>query len=880
MKNLLIFAFICLSFVTKAANFTSTSAGGDWASSTTWTLVSGTDADGIPDSNDGVTIDGTVTIGANSDCSNLSVPLGKTLTITSNILSVYGTFSMLGTLGGVGTLRFRGGIAQSINDAFITTANLRVGTSSTNLTINANVTFADVTVDASTTLTIAVGTTLTGTGALSNSGTLTNAGTVSITGTSTISGTTTVSGTFNGTANITNNGTSSILTISAVGIINALSAFTNDGSMTNDGTLNTTGTLTLSAGSTTGGVGVYNVYGNLTSNATSAITTTLATVNLGDDTVGSGTQTLSGTGMATITTLDYPAGSNESIRISVPASMGAMVTFVITNANFNGSGSVALGHVPSGNLGTATINFTNLANNLSGNVITFNSTATYGVITSYTVNNSSSSKTLTNNGTITITNATLSNAANTIFDGSGTTTITTLTSSATSGTRFSGTGTINLGTATFSGSGAVTMGYANTPTINITTLTQNGTGILTFSNNATAYGTITSFTLSAMATGGDVVVDENLSVTTMTFSNTVAQTISGTGNLSITTLNCTGAGDRNFDGTSTTYTIGTMSTASAGVTTLQNAGATSFNITSVNHDGTGNFTNKSASCTIGTLTINGSGTQVLDGTGNYNVTTLTVPSTKSSLLRFRGTAVWTVGTFTTNAGSTTTLGYNASPSFSITNFNAAQSGTLQLGATTSTSTINVTNFTITASGATNFGNGTNPTIHITNIAHNGSTTVTFEASATYGTISSMTLNTVGVSDQIDLNKSLTVTSLTLTRGRISLSAAVDLTISSLSGGSNNSFVATVASGSRLRRTISGSTTFPVGYSNAGASYTPVTVNPGTSMDTGVNVKGSDGANASVVSTDGASPSQPNDPTKIVNIEYEISNINLCQCLSR
>src|SRR5258708_39591661 len=51
------------------------SATGNWSNSGTWTINSGSDADGVPDANDDVIVRGgfTVTVNANSSCNTLQI---------------------------------------------------------------------------------------------------------------------------------------------------------------------------------------------------------------------------------------------------------------------------------------------------------------------------------------------------------------------------------------------------------------------------------------------------------------------------------------------------------------------------------------------------------------------------------------------------------------------------------------------------------------------------------------------------------------------------------------------------------------------------------------------------------------------------------------
>ena len=84
----LLVAFFVLSPEPASAQASfSTRASGSWNSSQTWTIVSGTDSDTIPDTNDNVTIlsGHTITAGnANRNCANLTVNSGGTLSIDNS----------------------------------------------------------------------------------------------------------------------------------------------------------------------------------------------------------------------------------------------------------------------------------------------------------------------------------------------------------------------------------------------------------------------------------------------------------------------------------------------------------------------------------------------------------------------------------------------------------------------------------------------------------------------------------------------------------------------------------------------------------------------------------------------------------------------------
>jgi hypothetical protein len=108
MKKILtiLFSFtICLGL--NAAVFTSI-ASGNYTASSTWSFV-GSDADGIPDNNDDVTIASphTVTIIATSDCKSLVINAGGKINLNSQVFRVYGSLTNNGTSVGAGQWQFR-----------------------------------------------------------------------------------------------------------------------------------------------------------------------------------------------------------------------------------------------------------------------------------------------------------------------------------------------------------------------------------------------------------------------------------------------------------------------------------------------------------------------------------------------------------------------------------------------------------------------------------------------------------------------------------------------------------------------------------------------------------------------------------------------------
>jgi hypothetical protein len=110
MKKITLFLTLTLALCTSArlnaANFTSTNSG-NWTFSGTWTITSGTDADGIPDGDDDVTIESSVTL--------TRTVFPKSLTFTTTSGSLKGRYAVI-----VGTLTMSGGILGNDGDVEVT----------------------------------------------------------------------------------------------------------------------------------------------------------------------------------------------------------------------------------------------------------------------------------------------------------------------------------------------------------------------------------------------------------------------------------------------------------------------------------------------------------------------------------------------------------------------------------------------------------------------------------------------------------------------------------------------------------------------------------------------------------------------------------------
>ena len=118
-----VFFLIVSAINISAATFTA-AANGDWGSAATWTFT-GTDADGIPDADDTVTIPNprVVTVSSPHSVQNLTVAGGGTLTLNADLMmsgAPTSSFTSNGTTNGSGTLRTQGVTSLSIGGTAFT----------------------------------------------------------------------------------------------------------------------------------------------------------------------------------------------------------------------------------------------------------------------------------------------------------------------------------------------------------------------------------------------------------------------------------------------------------------------------------------------------------------------------------------------------------------------------------------------------------------------------------------------------------------------------------------------------------------------------------------------------------------------------------------
>lgn len=119
-KLCLLLCFITLSNLLKAANFSCAlngSASGNWNSSNTWILTSGTDADGIPDADDNVTISqGRVIVNVTSEVNNVNVLADNNIRLTVvQTLRIFGRIdAIVGSTSGASPIQGNGSAAGVI----------------------------------------------------------------------------------------------------------------------------------------------------------------------------------------------------------------------------------------------------------------------------------------------------------------------------------------------------------------------------------------------------------------------------------------------------------------------------------------------------------------------------------------------------------------------------------------------------------------------------------------------------------------------------------------------------------------------------------------------------------------------------------------------
>ncbi len=627
----------------------------------------------------GLTVNGSLSLGGNVTLSNDPMVVTGLTTLTSNSTLSTGTgnITLAGVAAGSNTLTFAGtggltmsGNFTSTNTAFnfnraVTLANnttVNSGTANTTfgstvngartLNVTAGNTVFSNTVGATTALT---GLTITGPASLAGNVTLANSA-LSISGLTTLTGNTTLS---TGTGNI-----------SLAGVNANTRTFTlaGTGGLTMSGNFTSTNTaMTFNRAVTLGGATTVNLG--------TAAATFSNTIN------GNNSLTLLGTGTKTFT--GAVGGTTAIGALNVTGNTTLSNNITTNNANVTFNSPLTLGANSVINSGTATTTFASTVNGARTLNVTAANTVFGGA-----VGNTTALIGLTTSGPASLAgNVTLANAALSIGG------LTTLTGNSTLST---GTGNITL---------AGVAAGANT-------LTLAGTGGLTMSGNFTSTNTAMSFNRAVTLASNTVV---NLGSATTTFS-----TINGGFDLTLQ-----GTGTKALNGVIGGVTpIGQLSVV--GNTTLTNNITTNNSLVSFGNlltltnsaiisTGTGNITLSGVAAGANTLTLAGTGGLTMSGNFtstntafNFNrdatLAGATSVSTGSGAITFKkvdggqNLTLNTTGniTFSDSVGATTRLG-----TVTVTNANNFSAGSFKAGSLTQSAGTGTTNFTGTGLNATN-----------------------------------------------------------------------------------------------------------------------------------------------------------------------------------
>lgn len=386
MKNkyLINFAFLFAFNYSNAGTFQSTGANTNWSNALSWTLVSGTDFDGIPDSDDDLFILNGHSITLSADPSyarNLTINTGGTLVNNGKRLYLYGNLTNSGLFSGAGRLA-------------IFNANASITSSSVlNLNVFSSLT-SNVSIAATTTLNISGGTMYISKGSIVN-----NNGNISVKTISRVGGNNFLNNLAGSsltlTANhvpdinitVTNSTTSTVTLNSGVTIVpnwtyGNLVVTGNGVTKTVSNTLNVNRNLTVNAGATLNLVSnTFNLLGNLTN---SGAISNFSTLNL----IGTTNQTLTSIATHTIPTL---ASTNTS-------------TIILNTGTYNLSSAVTFSG--SLTLNTATLNLNSNTLNLAGSL---SNSGTLSNIVDVNLNGTTSTQNISSTSALSISNLACTN---------------------------------------------------------------------------------------------------------------------------------------------------------------------------------------------------------------------------------------------------------------------------------------------------------------------------------------------------------------------------------------------------------------------------------------------------------------------------------------
>ncbi len=355
--SLLFFVLIGLSTAHSAVFLSKASA--NWNSASTWSITSGTDADGIPDSDDNVNINGrSVSCTSTASFRTLNITLTGTLVTNTSQLFAYGNINLQGTINGNPIINYWSNATFNTNAPYTHSGDwyIRGG----NLTIPVG-----VTVSRNSNLIISNGMSLINNGSvstksisLSTSGSIVNGPNAVLTVSANITGTGTLSAT--GIGNTVTYNSSAINSVYRGSYYNLVINGTTTKLITTTGSpMIIANDLTLNAGGLGLNANPITIGGNWNNNANVTLTNQgLITFN------GSGTQTISRSGADEIFTNMAVSGTGT----------------VLLNCNLNVFQDLT---VSSGTLDVGASNFNvsikkNLVNNGSincrANTFTFNGT--------------------------------------------------------------------------------------------------------------------------------------------------------------------------------------------------------------------------------------------------------------------------------------------------------------------------------------------------------------------------------------------------------------------------------------------------------------------------------------------------------------------------
>ncbi len=334
--------------------FNSTGASTDFSNATAWTLTGGSDADGIPDINDDVTILNGHTIGltvANSFAKSITINVGGTFQNANRAIILAGNFTNNGTFSGPGRMSFQNctaTISSATTLNFSTVANTGI-ISLINATVNQAV---------GTTINLATGELDIFTGSTYN-----NNGTVNVRLLKT-------SGSNN---HLNNNAASTILLVSNYTPVAALSISNNItsnfilfNSITQIPNLTYGNLILQGSGTTKAALGVVTINGNLTNNSGVTMNMASFTLNLGGNVSNSGT-------LSNIAAVNFTGTTNQTVaspqvhNITVLTSTNTN-TIILNSGTYNISTSASfLGNLNI-NAGGVTLNMNSNPFTLTGNL--------------------------------------------------------------------------------------------------------------------------------------------------------------------------------------------------------------------------------------------------------------------------------------------------------------------------------------------------------------------------------------------------------------------------------------------------------------------------------------------------------------------------------